>query len=102
LADAEQQGTGLRAEQIIEKSIRQATATRYPGFAPVPVGTEIPVSKDCVMGVSAKGNVTQDGIDKLIAYLQLIKSAFPTQHEIDHQRLDDATLDQMARDMDKI
>jgi hypothetical protein len=42
-----------------------------------PVGSEIPVASDCIMGVSAVGHVTQSGIDKLIAYLQLIKGSFP-------------------------
>lgn len=42
-----------------------------------PVGSEIPVAADCVMGVTASGKVTQGGIDKLISYLQLIKSSFP-------------------------
>jgi hypothetical protein len=45
-----------------------------------PLGTSvsIPVSPDCIMGVNAVGHVTQGGIDKLIAYLQLIKGSFPT------------------------
>lgn len=46
-----------------------------------PVGSEIPVAKDCVMGVAATGRVTQEGIEKLIAYLGLIKGSFPNENE---------------------
>jgi hypothetical protein len=46
-----------------------------------PVGADIPVAKDCLMGVNAQGRVTQEGIAKLISYLGLIKTSFPTENE---------------------
>jgi hypothetical protein len=49
-------------------------------MAPVgsrPVGSSIPVTEDCVMSITASGEVTQKGIAQLIAYLNLIKSSFP-------------------------
>jgi hypothetical protein len=46
-----------------------------------PVGSDIPVAPDCIMGVNATGRVTQGGIEKLIAYLQLIKGSFPQNGE---------------------
>lgn len=55
-----------------------------PGKLPsgrTPVGSDIPVASGCIMGVNAMGRVTQGGIDKLIAYLQLIKGSFPTNGE---------------------
>ena len=42
-----------------------------------PVGSGIPVSENCVMTITATGEVTQKGIGQLIAYLNLIKGAFP-------------------------
>lgn len=42
-----------------------------------PLGNAIPVSKDCVMNVMAAGEVTQQGIEQLVAYLNLIKGSFP-------------------------
>ncbi len=45
------------------------------------VGSSIPVSKNCVISVSATGDVTQKGIKKLIDYLNLIKDAFPETEE---------------------
>jgi hypothetical protein len=45
------------------------------------VGSSIPVSKNCVISVSATGEVTQKGIKKLIDYLNLIKDAFPENEE---------------------
>jgi hypothetical protein len=42
-----------------------------------PVGSSIPVTENCVMSISASGEVTQKGIAQLIAYLNLIKGSFP-------------------------
>jgi len=42
-----------------------------------PVGSGIPVSESCVMSIEATGDVTQKGIEQLIAYLNLIKGSFP-------------------------
>ena len=53
--------------------------TPIPGQTPV--GSDIPVASDCVMGVNATGRVTQNGIEKLISYLQLIKGSFPQNGE---------------------
>lgn len=41
------------------------------------VGASIPVTSSCSMSIVAEGDVTQDGIDRLIQYLQLIKGSFP-------------------------
>jgi len=41
------------------------------------VGASIPVTQKCSMSVLAVGEVTQDGIEKLVAYLNLIKGSFP-------------------------
>jgi hypothetical protein len=46
-----------------------------------PVGASIPVSKNCVISVSASGEVTQKGLKKLIDYLNLIKDSFPESDE---------------------
>jgi hypothetical protein len=42
-----------------------------------PVGSSIPVTENCVMSISATGEVTQKGIERLIAYLTLVKGSFP-------------------------
>jgi len=42
-----------------------------------PVGSGIPVSENCVMSITATGDVTQKGIAQMIAYLNLIKGSFP-------------------------
>jgi hypothetical protein len=65
----------------------QATELKKSTDAPAtivgrtPVGSDIPVAADCIMGVNAIGRVTQMGIDKLISYLQLIKGSFPQNGE---------------------
>lgn len=41
------------------------------------VGASIPVTKNCSMSIVAEGDVTQEGLDRLIAYLNLIKVSFP-------------------------
>ncbi len=41
------------------------------------VGSEIPVTKNCSMSVMATGEVTQEGLEKLIQYINLIKGSFP-------------------------
>lgn len=40
------------------------------------IGASIPVTSTCSMSVVADGEVTQDGIDRLISYLNLIKGSF--------------------------
>jgi hypothetical protein len=47
----------------------------------IPVGSEIPVTPGCIMSIDAVGRVTQECIEKLIAYLQLIKGSFPQDGE---------------------
>ncbi|HYL35215.1 MAG TPA: hypothetical protein VEV17_04825 [Bryobacteraceae bacterium] len=74
---------GEREPEVIEApelypSKEKADKLMKPLAGRTPVGSEIPVAPDCVMGVNAMGHVTQGGIDKLIAYLQLIKGSFPT------------------------
>jgi len=44
---------------------------------PRPIGSSIPVTENCVVSISASGEVTQKGITQLIAYLTLIKGSFP-------------------------
>jgi hypothetical protein len=79
--DREQQeeDEAMSAVQPVQPSAKQSPPP--PGGPPRPertaVGNEIPVTADCIMGVNAMGRVTQGGIDKLIAYLQLIKGSFP-------------------------
>lgn len=41
------------------------------------VGASIPVTKGCSMSITATGNVTQEGLEKLILYINLIKGSFP-------------------------
>jgi hypothetical protein len=41
----------------------------------------IKVSPSCLMSISAEGIVTQAGLNKLIAYIDLIKDSFPVQEE---------------------
>jgi hypothetical protein len=41
------------------------------------VGAAIPVSPTCSMSIIADGEVTQDGLEKLILYIELIKGSFP-------------------------
>ncbi len=41
------------------------------------VGAAIPVSPTCSISILADGEVTQDGLDKLKAYIDLIKASFP-------------------------
>lgn len=41
------------------------------------IGASIPVTSSCSMSIVADGDVTQDGIERLIAYLNLIKGSFP-------------------------
>lgn len=45
------------------------------------VGSSIPVTKNCAMSVVATGDVTQEGLEKLIQYLNLIKGSFPETDE---------------------
>jgi hypothetical protein len=67
---------------------RRSIESRAQGQPPAPVGlrtplgSEIPVAKDCVMAVMALGRVTQEGIEKLVAYLGLIKGSFPKEGEV--------------------
>ena len=42
------------------------------------IGASIPVTSSCSMSIVADGEVSQDGIDRLISYLNLIKGSFPT------------------------
>ena len=99
LADSDTISTGLEdkdqeeeetdgVEKMQETPSPQQFARKDPPAPPakqqagrIPVGNEIPVAADCVMGVNATGRVTQGGIDKLIAYLQLIKGSFPSNGE---------------------
>jgi hypothetical protein len=41
------------------------------------VGSAIPVTKNCSMSIIADGEVTQEGLDRLVQYIGLIKSSFP-------------------------
>ncbi|MGA2711663.1 MAG: hypothetical protein ABSG41_01035 [Bryobacteraceae bacterium] len=61
--------------------LRSQGQSLVPPTQRTPVGSEIPVAKDCVMAVMALGRVTQEGIEKLIAYLGLIKGSFPKEGE---------------------
>lgn len=64
----------------VKSTAEQQTAQmRNAILGKTPVGSDIPVAKDCVMGVAATGRVTQEGIEKLIAYLGLIKGSFPNE-----------------------
>jgi hypothetical protein len=48
-----------------------------PVSSPRALGSSIPVSESCAVSISASGEITQKGIDRLIAYLTLIKESFP-------------------------
>jgi hypothetical protein len=69
-------GTAPRPRTMVEAQ-HMAGEITPPTAGRTPVGSDIPVSANCIMGVSATGLVTQTGIEKLIAYLQLIKGSFP-------------------------
>ena len=45
------------------------------------LGAHIQVSRECSMHIMAIGPVTQGGIDKLIAYLELVRGSFPESTE---------------------
>jgi hypothetical protein len=45
------------------------------------VGNFIPVSKNCVISIVSRGPVTQEGLDRLVAYINLIRSSFPEKDE---------------------
>ena len=50
------------------------------------VGTSIPVTADCSISVIADGLITQDGLETLKKYIDLIKDSFPKSlHEAMHQ-----------------
>jgi hypothetical protein len=49
-----------------------------------PSGTQvgsIPVTKNCTISIMADGPVTGEGLDRLIAYINLIRSSFPEKDE---------------------
>lgn len=48
-------------------------------IAGVQVGSAIPVSADCSMTIIANGVVTQEGLERLKQYIDLIKTWFPSQ-----------------------
>ena len=41
------------------------------------IGGSIPVSQSCSMSILANGVVTQEGLEKLVKYIDLIKGSFP-------------------------
>jgi hypothetical protein len=45
------------------------------------VGSAIPVSDECSMTIVADGVVTQEGLERLKQYIDLIKTWFPSQRE---------------------
>jgi GTP cyclohydrolase I len=74
-------GTSLR-ELMREMLVRLGEDPERDGLRDTPermepVGSSIPVSKNCVMSITATGEVTQEGIKKLVEYLNLIKGSFP-------------------------
>ncbi len=75
-------GTSEEEETMQEEQVTGGGSHRTPTPSKTnppaqPVGSSIPVSKNCVISVAATGNVTQKGIKKLIDYLNLIKDSFP-------------------------
>lgn len=58
--------------------ITPQVANQAPQVAGKQIGTSIPVTNVCSMSVYAEGAVTQAGVSKLIAYLNLIKDSFPS------------------------
>jgi hypothetical protein len=84
----EDKGKGIGAdgpsyqEETLQEQQVTPNAPKAPNLPPVnpaakPVGSSIPVTKDCSMSVLAVGNVTQKGLDQLINYLKLIRGSFP-------------------------
>lgn len=45
------------------------------------VGSSIPVTQNCSMSIIASGEVTQEGLEKLVQYINLIKGSFPKTDE---------------------
>jgi len=45
------------------------------------IGAAIPVTKNCSISIVADGEVTQEGLDRLVQYIQLIKGSFPEKEE---------------------
>jgi hypothetical protein len=75
------QGASDGEEALQEQQVTANTtkSQNLPAVNPAakPVGSSIPVTKDCSMSVLAVGNVTQKGLEQLISYINLIKSSFP-------------------------
>lgn len=81
--------TGIpMTELLLERKGEKLPAAAAPQVAPTlampskpavgkQVGASIPVSATCSMSIIADGEVTQDGLDKLKSYIDLIKSSFP-------------------------
>ena len=73
-----------REEEVYSKSMTDSNSEQSAGFTPPmnstetkQVGASIPVTGNCSMSVMADGPVTQEGIEKLRKYLDLIKDSFP-------------------------
>lgn len=64
-------------EHMQDQQVTQSVLKDQKLLAGKPVGSSIPVTKDCSMSVLAVGTVTQKGLDQLINYLKLIRGSFP-------------------------
>ena len=78
MPEAKTEAEGTMTEAVAER--KPADGTFIPGI-PKPgtkqVGAAIPVSPTCSISILADGEVTQDGLDKLKLYIDLIKGSFP-------------------------
>jgi len=78
--DTSEEENPVQDEQLANNTGR-ASLPPKGSLAAKAVGSSIPVSKNCVISVSATGEVTQKGIKKLIDYLNLINDSFPEDEE---------------------
>ncbi|MES9923460.1 MAG: hypothetical protein ABW152_05200 [Candidatus Thiodiazotropha endolucinida] len=73
-------------QSIGDTIIKPQATNQAPQAAGKQIGSSIPVTNVCSMSVFAEGPVTQSGVSKLIAYLDLIKDSFPSGNNISEEK----------------
>lgn len=74
-------GTAEQSHRITPNPASMNMGAASPLLNGKQVGSAIPVSPNCSMTVLADGEVTQEGLQRLIEYITLIKTWFPTQSD---------------------
>jgi len=73
-------------QQRPTQDVRRALpATQSAPITGAPVGGAIPVTKNCTMTILADGEVTQEALERLSQYIDLIKSWYPEKTTSDEQ-----------------